>query len=120
MSKKQISRIIMSLLYIAAGINHFIQPLFYVKIMPAYFPVPLMLVYISGICEVTFGAMVFFQKTRKVACWLIIAMLIVFLPVHIQMLIDNYYRGGMILWISLVRLPLQFVLIYWAFRVSRK
>ena len=110
----------MSLLYIVAGINHFIHPLFYVKIMPAYFPMPLQLVYISGICEILLGVLVLFQKTRKIAGWLIIAMLVAFLPVHIQMLIDNYVKGGIIFWISVVRLPLQFALIYWAFRVSKQ
>lgn len=119
MQNKQISRIGMSLLYIAAGINHFVNPAFYLKIMPSYFPFPLELVYLSGVCEVVFGAMVIFQKTRRLACWLIIAMLIAFLPVHIQMLIDNYDKGGMLLWISIIRLPLQFVLIYWAFKVSK-
>ncbi len=110
----------MSLLYLAAGINHFLNPLFYLKIMPLYFPIPLELVYISGMCEMVFGILILFQKTRKVACWLIIAMLIAFLPVHIQMLIDNYSKGGVILWISIIRLPLQLVLIVWALRISKQ
>jgi uncharacterized membrane protein len=50
MRKKQISRIIMSLLYIAAGVNHFINPGFYLKIMPSYLPFPVELVYLSGVC----------------------------------------------------------------------
>ncbi len=119
MSKKQISRIAMSLLYIVAGINHFIQPLFYVKIMPIYFPVPLMLVYISGAFEFLLGVLILVQKTRKVACWLIIAMLIAFLPVHIQMLIDHPNLSDYMFWISVLRLPLQFVLIKWAWSVSK-
>ena len=120
MSKNQISRLVMCLLYIAAGINHFIQPLFYIKIMPGYFPIPLALIYISGVCEIAFGILVFFKKYRKTACWLIIAMLIAFLPIHIQMLIDNYSKNGLLFWISVIRIPLQFVLILWAFKVSKQ
>lgn len=119
MQKQQISRIIMSLLYIAAGINHFINPGFYLKIMPSYIPFPLEMVYLSGVCEVLFGAMVIFQKTRKVACWLIIAMLIAFLPVHIQMLLDHLNISDHLFWVSVLRLPLQLLLMKWAWSVSK-
>lgn len=110
----------MSLLYLFAGINHFLQPLFYLKLMPYYFPIPLVLVYISGVCEIVFGSMLLFQKTRKTATQLIIVMLLAFLQVHIQMLLDNLDKGGILLLISIIRLPLQFVLIYWSFRISKQ
>lgn len=116
MTKQKTSTIVMSLLYIIAGINHFIHPIFYLKIMPSYFPIPLELVYISGICEIFLGLLLLFQKTRKIACWLIIAMLIVFLPIHIQMVIDNFEIASLLFWISIVRIPLQFVLIRWALK----
>jgi uncharacterized membrane protein len=119
MNKKRVLIIVMSLLYMAAGTIHFIHPLFYVKIIPAYFPIPLELVYISGICEMGLGLFVLFQKTRKIACWLIIAMLIVFLSIHIQMLIDNYDSSGLLFWVLVLRIPLQFVLMRWAWVVSK-
>lgn len=109
----------MSVLYIGAGINHFLSPLFYLKIMPVYFPIPLELVYISGLCEIVFGTMLLFQKTRKVSAWLIIAMLIAFIPVHVQMLIDHISPTHIMFWIFLGRLLLQFVLIKWAWSVSK-
>ena len=119
MNKKRLSLLGMCLLYVAAGINHFIHPIFYLKIMPSYFPIPLELVYISGICEILLGLLLLFPKTRKAACWLIIAMLIAFLPVHIQMVIDNYRTLGLLFWISVFRVPLQFILIRWAWVVSK-
>ena len=109
----------MSMLYVAAGINHFIQPLFYINIMPYYFPIPLELVYISGVCEIIFGVLILFKKTRITACYLIVAMLIAFLPIHIQMIIDNYESLGFMFWISIIRFPLQYVLIKWALVVSK-
>lgn len=118
-NKKRVSIVGMSLLYIIAGINHFIHPVFYLKIMPSYFPIQLELVYISGICEIALGVFVLFQKIRKTACWLIVAMLIAFLPVHIQMVIDNYRTLGLLFWISVLRIPLQFVLIRWAWVISK-
>ena len=119
-NKKRISIVAMSLLYIAAGIIHFIHPGFYLKIMPFYLPIPLELIYISGVCEIFLGLLLLFKKTRKVASWLIIAMLIVFLLVHIQMLIDTYRTLGLPFWISVIRAPLQFLLIRWAWVVSKQ
>lgn len=119
-NKKRISIVAMSLLYIAAGIIHFIHPGFYLKIMPFYLPIPLELIYISGVCEIFLGLLLLFKKTRKVASWFIIAMLIVFLLVHIQMIIDTYRTLGILFWISVIRAPLQFLLIRWAWVVSKQ
>lgn len=87
--------------------------------MPWYLPYPLQLVYLSGICEILFGALLFPVKTRKAACWLIIAMLLIFLLVHVQMIIDFYPAKGAVFWIAVLRLPLQYVFIRWALTISR-
>lgn len=106
----------MSLLYIAAGINHFVHPAFYIDIMPPYFPEPALWVDISGVCEILFGILFLFQKARAFASWAIVMMLIVFLTVHIQMLMDNTNPKTLMFWISWLRLPLQYVLIRWAYK----
>jgi len=107
----------MSLVYIAAGINHFLNPGFYLKIMPAYLPYHTMLVSLSGTCEIILGAMLLFNATRKVAAWLIVCMLVIFFTVHTDMVIKSYPERGKLFWISVLRLPLQFVLIRWAYKV---
>ncbi len=111
---KQIFFYLMVLLYIGAGINHFLQPAFYQKIMPGYIPLHLFCIYLSGLCEVVFTLLLIPKNTRKVAAWLIIAMLIVFFIIHIQMLIDTWTIGGILFWIAIIRIPIQFVLIWWA------
>ena len=45
------------LLFMAAGTNHFINPDFYVSIMPPYLSWQLTLVYASGVAEVVLGAL---------------------------------------------------------------
>ena len=117
---KRTSLLMMILLYVGAGINHFIHTEFYLSIMPYYLPYPLQLVYVSGLCELLFGLLLIPYKTRKVSSWLIVAMLVVFLTVHVQMIIDTFPAQGMRFWISVFRLPLQYVLIRWAWIVSRK
>jgi len=85
------------------------------RIMPLYLPYPKMLVYISGITEIIAGIGVLFSEYKIISLWGIIAMLVVFFPVHIHMLINK--KAGLNLPKSVLafRLVLQFALIYWAY-----
>ena len=114
----KISLIIMAVLYVLAGINHFVHPKFYSVSMPHYLPFPLQLIYISGAIEIILGIFLFPHQTRKLAAWLIILMLFVFFLFHIQMIVDAYPKQGLAFWIAVIRFPLQFVLIYWAWAVA--
>lgn len=120
MSKKNLWLLIMAIVYVGAGINHFLNPEFYLKIMPWYLPYHLELIYISGICEVLLGFGLLPLKTRKISSLLIMAMLLLFLVLHVQMLIDTYPAGGLLFWVAVFRLPLQFVLIRWSWLVYKK
>jgi uncharacterized membrane protein len=109
----------MVVLYVIAGINHFINPQFYLKIMPPYVPYHLAMVYASGVCEVLFVLMLIPQKTRKAGAWLLILMLIAIFPANIQMTINWYATNHSNAWVSLVRLPIQIVLIWWAYLYTK-
>jgi len=106
----------MAFLYIAAGINHFIKPRFYLRIMPTYLPAHEMLNYASGIAEIILGSLLLFKTTRIYAAWGIAIMLMAFMVVHIFMLQqalkqENYLITPTAAW---TRLGLQFILIAWA------
>jgi uncharacterized membrane protein len=116
---KRLSLYLMALLYVAAGINHFVHPAFYLAIMPWWLPWPGPLVQLSGVCEILLGLLLLPAATRRFAAWMIIVMLIVFFVVHIQMLIDYSREHHPLLWVAIVRLPLQFVLIWWAWLYAR-
>lgn len=106
-------------LFVIAGTNHFIHTAFYVSIMPPYLPWHSPLVYISGAAEVVLGIMLLFRRTEVLAAWGIIALIIAVTPANIQMAIHpELYPAysGVALW---VRLPLQGVLIAWAFFFTR-
>lgn len=105
----------MVLLYVAAGINHFVNTKMYVNIMPSYIPWHLQLVYISGICEILFGLLLIPFATRRVAAWLIIALLIAVFPANIQMAVASWNDNQLQHWATIFRLPLQFVLMWWAY-----
>lgn len=109
----------MALFYFAAGLNHFIRPGFYIKIMPPWMPLHKELVLISGIAEVLFALLLLFPVTRRFGAWGIIALLVAVFPANIQMLINYYQQNNPMLWIAVLRLPLQLVLIWWAYGFTK-
>jgi uncharacterized membrane protein len=107
-------------LYVAAGINHFIHPVFYLKIMPPYIPYHLAMVYLSGFFEIAFALLLVPPTTRRAGAWLIILLLVAIFAANIQMDIDWYQENHPHLWLAFARLPLQVVLIWWAWSYARK
>jgi uncharacterized membrane protein len=106
---------LMAAVYIFAGFMHFIKPKVYLRIMPRYLPFHKQLVYLSGIAEIILGVGLLFSSTKDIAIFGIIAMLIVFLLVHFYMLSSKKAGAGFPKWALLLRLPLQFALIFWAY-----
>jgi uncharacterized membrane protein len=102
-----------------AGINHFINPKIYENIIPPYLPQPAILVYVSGLLEILFGMLLLFSTTRRLAAWGIILLLIAVFPANIQMAVNYSGTHSMGFWISLLRLPLQGVLIWWAWTFTK-
>lgn len=112
---KKVFLYIMAFIYGAAGIYHFINPGFYEMIMPGWLPSHSLLNVLGGIAEIILAVMLLSNKTRVVSAYLIIAMLVVFLLViHIPMAMDFYMTDHPALWISVIRLPIQLLLIWWA------
>jgi uncharacterized membrane protein len=105
-------------LYIMAGINHFWHPEMYISIMPPYLPYHRALVYVSGACEIGFGLLLVPLSTRGIAAWLIISLLIAVFPANIQMTIDYYHRHNPYTWLTIVRLPVQILLVVWAWQFT--
>jgi len=117
--EKRISIILMIMLYIGAGINHFISPEGYLKIIPPYLPYHQLINYLSAAAEIVGGLLIAFPVTRKWGAYLIILLLFLFIPAHIYMIKTGWcLRSGFCFpqWAIWLRLfPLQFVLMYWAF-----
>ncbi|HEX8461866.1 MAG TPA: DoxX family protein [Segetibacter sp.] len=109
----------MAVLYIAAGVYHFVHPATYLKIMPVWLPWHYELVIISGACEILFALLLLFPPTRRVGAFCIIALLVAVFPANIQMTINYAQQHNKLLWLSILRLPLQIVLIWWAYRFTK-
>jgi uncharacterized membrane protein len=78
------------------------------------------MVYLSGVFEIGFALLLIPQVTRIVGAWLIILLLIAVFPANIQMTIDWYNENNPNLWATFVRLPLQLILIWWAWLYTKK
>ncbi|CAN5237701.1 DoxX family protein [soil metagenome] len=116
---KKISLYIIIIFYIAAGINHLWHPEFYLQIMPHWLPWHNALVIISGICEILFAVLLAFPSTRRAGALCIIVLLIAVFPANIQMMINFWNEGSSKLWITIIRLPLQLLLIWWAYGFTK-
>ena len=106
----------MSIFYISVGISHFTSPIWYVQIVPPFLPYKLELVYISGYFEILFGGMLFFKKTRFLAGWGLILLLIAVYPANIYLAQTNGLAMNTTPFIAWGRLPVQFIFIglaYW-------
>jgi uncharacterized membrane protein len=110
----------MTVLYVAAGINHFWHPGMYKRIVPPNLPWHMPLVYISGVCEIVFALLLLPATTRWIAAWLIIALLIAVFPANIQMTLDYSRRHNPYTWLTILRLPIQVLLILWAWQFTKR
>lgn len=110
---KMVARIFAGPVMIAAGINHFVNPDFYLKIVPEALPEPDALVYGSGIAEVLGAVGTMHPRTRKPAGWFLIATLVAVYPANIYMALNPSRFPSIPQWALIARLPLQFLFIYW-------
>tara|TARA_B110000014_G_scaffold260379_1_gene249997 strand:- start:940 stop:1308 length:369 start_codon:yes stop_codon:yes gene_type:complete len=113
---KYFSMIVMGIFYISIGVSHFTSPIWYVQIVPPYLPYKLELVYISGIFEILFGGMLLFKKTRFLAGWGLILLLIAVYPANIYLAQTNGAAMNTTPLIAWGRLPVQFIFVglaYW-------
>ena len=114
-TRRAVSRAVLAVFFMGAGIAHLVKPAAYVAIMPPWLPSPWLLVIVSGVCEFAGGAGLLVPRVRRAAGWGLIALLVAVFPANVQMLM--YARTGhaglvaqAVLW---ARLPLQAVLIWW-------
>ena len=104
----------MSAFYCFAGVSHFRKPKFFLKITPKWVPHPEKINIIVGVIEIILGIALLFSITRNYAAMGIIALLIAVFPANIYHFQQARRKGKYII-PTLIRLPIQALLIYWAY-----
>ena len=106
---------LMASLYFLAGLNHFRNPKMYLKIIPAFIPNPKLLNNISGASEVILANALCIPILSSYAAIGIIVLLLAIFPANIYMILNKKASFGLPKWLLMLRIPLQFILIYWAY-----
>ena len=105
-------------LMISAGIGHFLKPATFFPFIPDFLP-QAAINYLAGILEIVVGVGVFIPRFRSLSTLGILVMMLLFLPLHvIDVFKENPAIGSH--QAALVRLPIQFVLIAWAWFIGKK
>lgn len=110
--------ILFGVLMIIGGINHFLKPSMYFPFIPDFLP-KAAINYAAGLLELALGIGVFTSQFRHLAAQGIFLLMCIFLPLHIwDVFRNNPAIGNHTL--ALIRVPVQFLLIYWAWSISKK
>jgi uncharacterized membrane protein len=116
-----LSRRLLAGFFIGSGVNHFVIPRAYEKIVP-----PLLqreagrVVALSGVAEVAGGVGVLLPSTRRLSGLWLIAVLAAVFPANLYMAQTPERFRRIPRWALYVRLPLQPLMMRWAWRATRR
>lgn len=109
-------------MYVFIGIKHFIDPQYFLDIVPPQFPFKLFIVYVTGLMEIIGGMAILIPKTRRAGAFLLILLLLVVFPANIYLYISEAPQKalGISKMDALMRMPFQIPLIIIAYWHSKK
>jgi uncharacterized membrane protein len=118
---RTVSRGLLAAFFVASGVNHFVSPRFYRAIVPP----PLrddakLIVDVSGVAEVLGGLGVLLPRTRRAAGAGLVALLVAVFPANVYMAREPERFRRFPRWALFARLPLQPLMIWWAWRATRE
>jgi uncharacterized membrane protein len=114
-----LARKLLAAFFIGAGVNHFVVPGVYARIVP-----PSMrdragtLVAVSGVAEVLGGVGILLPRTRRAAGVGLIALLAAVFPANLYMAREPEHFSKIPRWALYARLPLQPLMMWWAWRAA--
>ncbi len=115
------SRKLLGAFFIQAGINHFVMPRPYQQIVPPRLKRSAkLLVQVSGVAEVAGGVGVLLPWTRRLSGLALIALLAAVFPANLYMAREPQRFRRIPPWALYARLPLQPLMMLWAWRATRR
>ena len=119
---KPLTIYVMSIMYVFIGIRHFLDPQYFLHIVPPQLPFKLFLVYLTGVIEVVGGAAILSPKSRKVGAYLLMFLLVSVFPANIYLYASETPQDllGISKIDALIRMPFQAPLILLAFWHSKE
>jgi uncharacterized membrane protein len=117
-----LSRRLLGVFFVGAGLNHFAMPRHYRRIMPPWMGDPAtraLLVDLSGVAEVAGGLGVLTARARRPAGLWLVALLAAVFPANLHMAYNPREFPGIPRWALYARLPLQPLMMWWAWAATR-
>ena len=114
-----ILRIVFAIFMIYAGLQHFVKPEFFTAFLPNFLPYKDFIIYASGLIEIILGVLLIIPKYKHMGASGILALMILFLPIHIWDVFKETPAIGSHK-AALIRLPIQFILISLAYKLQKK
>jgi uncharacterized membrane protein len=120
-NNKNTLRGILAVCIVVAGVLHFAQSEPFIRIVPDSLPAPAALVYISGAIEIMLGIGLLVPPVSQLSAWGLVALFIAVYPANLNMAFNHIQIEGIpdAWWFQAIRLPFQFVLIAWAYWLTR-
>jgi uncharacterized membrane protein len=121
----RISQRLLAAFFAFAGVMHFTIPKSYEATVPPQSPVPPKeAVQISGVAELAGGLAILDPRTRPLARWWLIGLLLAVFPANIYMAVKPEEIRGLDTekvkpWMLWARLPLQPLMMLWVWRATR-
>lgn len=117
------SQRLLSSFFLLAGAMHFIRPRAYQAMMPPSLPMHREAVIVSGVAEMAGGAAVIPERTRPLARWWLLALLLAVFPANVNMAVRPEQHPKLRLeriprWLLWARLPLQGLAMLWVWRAT--
>ena len=109
---------VMAGFFIFAGYYHFKKPKFFLRIIPPFLPLKEWINWITGVAEIILGTLLLFPDTRSQAAWGVMVLLVAIFPANVYHLIAKGAGMKVPIWALWLRLPLQGVLIWWAYQYT--
>ncbi len=110
--------VVMGVLVFLAGVQHFVNPDFFNEIVPPWLPPnESFWTYLSGVAELVIGAMLISTRYRRAGALAAIGLFVAVYPANIYMVWDWRDRELSERLVSYGRLPLQFVIVWLAWKV---
>ena len=122
--RKTALRFLLAGAMVVVGVLHFVNPGGFVRIVPAYLPAPLLLVWLSGVAEILGGLGLLVPRTRRLAAWGLVALYVAVFPANLNMALHQIPLGDAPIpadkvWLLWLRLPFQALFIAWAWWLTR-
>lgn len=110
-------RVIFAIFMIYAGVQHLLNPDFYLPFVPSFMPFTMAIIYTSGIIEILLGIMLLIPKYARQGAIGIMLLMLIFLPIHVWDVFSatpaiGSHRA------ALIRLPVQFLFIGLAWKLK--